>query len=121
MDSTRIHDSFVIGAGNSGYRIACDAAGWGYSVIHAEIYDSASGISSTATKLIHRGSRCPGHLPNSAGNPAPTARKWKRYVVKLAWAMTSRDSRLLRVRRGLLGEPSVSPTSINFSPRSARR
>ena len=57
MDSTRIHDIFVIGGGINGCGIARDAAGRGYSVFLAEMNDLASGTSSAATKLIHGGLR----------------------------------------------------------------
>jgi glycerol-3-phosphate dehydrogenase len=57
LDSTRIHDIFVIGGGINGCGIARDAAGRGYSVFLAEMNDLASGTSSAATKLIHGGLR----------------------------------------------------------------
>ncbi|MEO8684275.1 MAG: glycerol-3-phosphate dehydrogenase, partial [Devosia sp.] len=57
MDSTRIHDIFVIGGGINGCGIARDAAGRGYDVFLAEMNDLASGTSSAATKLIHGGLR----------------------------------------------------------------
>ncbi|KKC31821.1 glycerol-3-phosphate dehydrogenase [Devosia psychrophila] len=57
MDSTSVHDIFVIGGGINGCGIARDAAGRGYSVILAEMNDLASGTSSAATKLIHGGLR----------------------------------------------------------------
>ncbi|MET3900389.1 glycerol-3-phosphate dehydrogenase [Devosia sp. UYZn731] len=57
MDSTRVHDIFVIGGGINGCGIARDAAGRGYDVFLAEMNDLASGTSSAATKLIHGGLR----------------------------------------------------------------
>ena len=57
MDSSPIHDIFVIGGGINGCGIARDAVGRGYSVVLAEMNDLASGTSSFSTKLIHGGLR----------------------------------------------------------------
>jgi glycerol-3-phosphate dehydrogenase len=57
LDSSPIHDIFVIGGGINGCGIARDAVGRGYSVVLAEMNDLASGTSSFSTKLIHGGLR----------------------------------------------------------------
>ncbi|TIV22357.1 MAG: glycerol-3-phosphate dehydrogenase, partial [Mesorhizobium sp.] len=57
MDTSPIHDIFVIGGGINGCGIARDAAGRGFSVYLAEMNDLASGTSSGSTKLIHGGLR----------------------------------------------------------------
>ncbi|AZO23708.1 MULTISPECIES: glycerol-3-phosphate dehydrogenase [unclassified Mesorhizobium] len=57
MDSSPIHDIFVIGGGINGCGIARDAVGRGFSVFLAEMNDLASGTSSGSTKLIHGGLR----------------------------------------------------------------
>ncbi|TIW21110.1 MAG: glycerol-3-phosphate dehydrogenase [Mesorhizobium sp.] len=57
MDTSPIHDIFVIGGGINGCGIARDAVGRGFSVYLAEMNDLASGTSSGSTKLIHGGLR----------------------------------------------------------------
>ncbi|UCI05561.1 glycerol-3-phosphate dehydrogenase [Mesorhizobium sp. B1-1-8] len=57
MDTSPIHDVFVIGGGINGCGIARDAVGRGFSVYLAEMNDLASGTSSGSTKLIHGGLR----------------------------------------------------------------
>ena len=57
MDTSPVHDIFVIGGGINGCGIARDAAGRGFSVFLAEMNDLASGTSSGSTKLIHGGLR----------------------------------------------------------------
>jgi glycerol-3-phosphate dehydrogenase len=57
VDTSPIHDIFVIGGGINGCGIARDAVGRGFSVFLAEMNDLASGTSSGSTKLIHGGLR----------------------------------------------------------------